>query len=87
MVVERSLTLRGGKQVFENRTLWPVFGPMRYANGKRKRLHNKELHGLYSSLCIVRINISKRLRWAIHLLRMVESKSRLLSEFQQVSEV
>jgi hypothetical protein len=47
-----SLTLR----VFENRVLWRIFGPKRdeVTRGWRK-LHNKELHDLYSSPSIIRM--------------------------------
>jgi hypothetical protein len=35
-----------------------------------KKLHNEELHNLYSSPSIIRIMKSKRVRWAGHLARM-----------------
>jgi hypothetical protein len=52
--------------VFENRVLRRIFGPKRNAvtEGWRK-LHNEELHKLYSSPRIIRIIMSRRMmRWA-----------------------
>jgi hypothetical protein len=37
-------------------------------------LHNDELHSLYSSLNIVRVIKSRRMRWAGHVARMEEGK-------------
>ena len=39
-------------------------GPMRDENGEWIRLHDEELHSLYHSPNIVRMNKSRRLRWA-----------------------
>jgi hypothetical protein len=52
--------------VFENRVLRKVFGPKRdeVTRGWRK-LHNVELHDLYSLPSIIRI-IKTRMRWAGH---------------------
>jgi hypothetical protein len=51
--------------VFENRVLRKIFGPKRdeVAGGWRK-LHNEELHNLYSSPGIIRMIKSRRMRWA-----------------------
>ena len=49
--------------------------PKRDANGKWRSLHNEELHSLYRSPNIVRVNKSRRLRWTGHVARMEESKS------------
>jgi hypothetical protein len=35
-------------------------------------MHNEELHGLYSSLSIVRVIKARRVRWAGHVARMGE---------------
>jgi hypothetical protein len=35
-----------------------------------RKLHNKELHDLYSSPSIIRIIKSRRMRWAGHVARM-----------------
>jgi hypothetical protein len=50
-----------GLRVFENRVLRRIFGPKRdeVTEGWRK-LHNEELHSLYSSPSIVRLIKSKR---------------------------
>jgi hypothetical protein len=49
--------------VFESRALRRIFGPKRdeVAGGWRK-LHNKELHGLYSSSSIVMVIKARRMR-------------------------
>jgi hypothetical protein len=46
-----SLTLREehGLRVFENRVLMRIFGPKREKDGSWRKLHNDELHSLYSS--------------------------------------
>jgi hypothetical protein len=38
--------------------------------GEYRKLHNKELHDLYSSPSIIRIIKSRRMRWAGHVVRM-----------------
>jgi hypothetical protein len=58
-------------RVFENRVLRRVSGPKRdEVTGEWRKLHNKELHDLYSSPSIIRILKSKRMRWAGHIARM-----------------
>jgi hypothetical protein len=43
-------------RVFENRVLRRIFGPKRdEVSGEWRKLHNKELHDLYSSPSIIRI--------------------------------
>jgi hypothetical protein len=57
--------------VFEIRVLKTIFGPKRdYVAGERRKLHNEELHDLYSSPSIIRIMKSRRMRWAGHVARM-----------------
>jgi hypothetical protein len=60
-----SLTLREEHRlrVFENRVLRRIFGPERdeVTSGWRK-LHNEELHGLYSLPSIVRAKKARRMR-------------------------
>jgi hypothetical protein len=51
---------------FENRVLRRIFGPKRDENGSWRKLHNDELHSLYSSPNIVRVIKSWRMRWAGH---------------------
>jgi hypothetical protein len=62
--------------VFENRVLRRIFGPKRdEVMGEWRQLHNKELHDLYSSLSIIRIIKSRRMRWAGHVSRMGEKRN------------
>jgi hypothetical protein len=70
-----SLTLREEHRlrVFENRVLRRVFGPKRNeVTGGWRKLHDEELHGLYSSPRIVRVIKARRMRWAGHVVRMWE---------------
>jgi hypothetical protein len=60
-------------RVFENRVL-RIFGPKREEDGPWRKLHNDELHSLYSSPNIVRVIKSRRMRWAGHVSRMGEGK-------------
>jgi hypothetical protein len=47
-----------------------IIGPKRdEVTGGRRKLHNEELHGLYSSSDIRMIK-SRRVRWAGHVVRM-----------------
>jgi hypothetical protein len=58
-------------RVFENRVLRKIFGPKRDgATGDWRKLHNEELHNLYSSPNIIRMITSRRMRWAGHVARM-----------------
>jgi hypothetical protein len=49
-------------RVFENRVLRKIFGPKREEDGSWRKLHNDKLHSLYSSLNIVRVIKSRRMR-------------------------
>jgi hypothetical protein len=65
-----SLTIRKEQRlrVFENRVLRRIFGPKRdEVTGGWRKLHNEELHNLYSSPNIIRMIKS---RWAGHVARM-----------------
>jgi hypothetical protein len=59
-------------RVFENRVLRNIFGPKREEDGSWRKLHNNELHSLYSSPNIVRVIKSRRMMWAGHVARMGE---------------
>jgi hypothetical protein len=43
--------------------------------GGRRKLHNEELHNLYSSPSIIRIIKSRRMRWAGYMTRMGEKRT------------
>jgi hypothetical protein len=61
--------------VFENRVLRRIFGPKRdEVSGEWRKLHNVDLHYLYSSPDIVRQIKSRRIRWAGHVARMGEER-------------
>ena len=62
--------------VFKNKVLRQIFGAMRdEIIGEWKKLHNAELHALYSTPNIVRNLKMKQLRWAERVARMEESRS------------
>jgi hypothetical protein len=72
-----SLTLREEHRlrVFENRVLRRIFGPKRdEVTGEWSKLHNKELHNLYSSPDIIRQVNSRRMRLAGHVACMGEER-------------
>jgi hypothetical protein len=56
-------------RVFENRVL-RIFGPKREEDGSCRKLHNDELHSLYSSPNIVGVIKSRRMRGVGHVARM-----------------
>jgi hypothetical protein len=70
-----SLTLREEHRltIFENKVL-RILGPKREEDGSWRKLHNDELHNLYSSPNIVQVIKSRRLRWAGHVARMGEGR-------------
>jgi hypothetical protein len=70
-----SLTLREQQilKVYENRFLRKIFGPKRdEVTGEWRKLHNEELHILYSFPNIIRQIISRRILWTGHVARMGE---------------
>jgi hypothetical protein len=53
-----------------------IFRPKRDGvTGGWRKLHNEELHNLYSSPSIIRIIKSKRMKWAEHVARMGEKRN------------
>jgi hypothetical protein len=62
-------------RVFENRVLRRTFGPKRdKVMGEWRKLHNGQLHNLYSSPDIIRQIKSRRVRWVRHEACMVEKR-------------
>jgi hypothetical protein len=43
--------------------------------GGFRKLHNEELHNLYSSASIIRVIKSRRMRWAGHVAQMGEKRN------------
>jgi hypothetical protein len=70
-----SLTLRGEHRlrVFENKVL-RIFGPKKEVDGSWRKPYNVEFHSLYSSMNIVRVIKSRKMRWAGHVVRMGEGR-------------
>jgi hypothetical protein len=67
-------------RVFENRVL-RIFGPKRdEGTGDWRKLHNEELHNLYSSPNIIRMIKSRRMSWAGHIARMWHAYRILVGE-------
>jgi hypothetical protein len=62
--------------VSENRVLRRIFGPKRDdVTGGWRKMHDEELHNLYSSPSIIRIIKSRWIRWAGHVERMVRKRN------------
>jgi hypothetical protein len=59
--------------VFENRVLRRIFRPKRdEVTGGWRKVHNEELHNLYSSPSITRMTMSRGITWAGHVARIVK---------------
>jgi hypothetical protein len=62
--------------VFENRLLTRISGSKRdEMAGSWRKLHNEELHNLYSSPSTIRIIKSRKIRWAGHGTQMRENRN------------
>jgi hypothetical protein len=58
-------------RVFQSRVLGRIFGPKRdEVTGGWRKLHNEDLHNLYSSPNIIRMIKPRRFRWAGHVALM-----------------
>jgi hypothetical protein len=62
-----------GLKVFENRVV-RIYEPKREVDRSWRKLHNDELHNLYSSPNIVRVIKARRLWWAGHVARLGEER-------------
>jgi hypothetical protein len=51
-----------------------ISGPKREEDGSWRKLHNDELHNLYSSSNVVREIKSRRMRWVVHVARMGKAR-------------
>jgi hypothetical protein len=69
-------------RVFENRML-SIFGPKTEGDGSWRKLHNDELHSLYSSTNIFTVIKSRKMGWAL----LGGSKGRDHWEDQDVGEI
>ena len=66
-------------RVFENKMLRKIFRAKRdEIIGEWRKLHNAELHALYSSPNIIRKLKSSRLSWPGHVARMEQSRNSYL---------
>jgi hypothetical protein len=60
---------------FENTVLRRIFGPkMDDMTGEWRTLHNEELYNVCSSPDIIKQIMSRRMRWAGHVARMIEER-------------
>jgi hypothetical protein len=63
-------------RVCQNRVLRRICGPRRdEVTGGWRKLHNKELHNLYSSPSIVRIKVSRKMRWELHVTQLATKRN------------
>ena len=63
-------------RVFENRVLRRIFGPKSDEIAREwRKLHNEEFNDLCSSLNIVRVVKSRRMKWAGHVARYITISS------------
>jgi hypothetical protein len=63
-------------RVFENKVMRKTFGSKRdEVTGSCRKLHNEELHNLYSSRSTIKMIMSRRMKWAGHVARMAENRN------------
>jgi hypothetical protein len=82
------MAVKLGLSHYEKKTDWGclsrIFGPkLEEVEGGWRRLHNEELHDLYTSPNIIRVIKSKRLKWVGHIACMGEIRmhTKFLSEY------
>jgi hypothetical protein len=62
-------------KVFENRILMRIFGPKwNEVTGVLRKLHNEELHNLYSPPIVITMINSRRMRWEGNVTRIGEKR-------------
>jgi hypothetical protein len=62
--------------VFENRVLRRIFGPKRAEiTAEWRKMHNGEVHNLYSSPDIIRQIKSRIMRWVGHVVRVKKGRN------------
>jgi hypothetical protein len=62
--------------VFENRVLRGIFGPKRdEVTGGCRKLHNEELHNMYSSPSVITMIKSRSMRPTVHVARMGKKRN------------
>jgi hypothetical protein len=78
MALTRTVREEHRLRMFENGVLRWIFGyQMGGVTGGWRKLHNEELRDLYSSLSVIRIVTSRRMRWAGHVARMGKRETRV----------
>ena len=61
--------------MFENRVLSRVLGPKRdEVTGEWRRLHMEQLYDLHTSLNVIQVSKSKRMKWSGHVARMGDGR-------------
>jgi hypothetical protein len=61
-----------------------IFGPKRdEVTGGRRKLHNEELHDLYSLPSIIRMIESGRMRWEGHVARMGRRRTLIQGDYKR----
>jgi hypothetical protein len=65
-------------RLFENRVLKRIFGQRRdEVTGCWRKLHNEDLHRLYSPPSIIRMVKSRSMRWTGHVARMGKKRKHI----------
>jgi hypothetical protein len=62
------------RRIFENRVLRRIFGLKKEEDRSRRKLHNNELHSLYSSPNVVRVIKLRRMRGVGHVAHMGDGR-------------